>query len=246
MSNTQNGTIYHWSKQKRPSLPEMVTQLQAVGLFPKEKSWWFAWHEVDIQLPSRLRDINQLPTDWDVLHIFSPDAEFRQIRRGRNWQWLLLSEKGLPDELIKPRQNKAAEAAGIVGFFKTSFGPTKKSESNDKRLPPLWIEASKYNPIPSRRILWGNALHLPAKGDSGVEEGRGVVAFPRKLEYDVANEGGKNYQNALVADVLLYFDDEARLQTVRYVKIDHLPPGSVGVEPLEKVMKDFKPIPEGA
>ncbi len=66
-----------------------------------------------------------------------------------------------------------------------------------------------------------------------------MVAFPRRLEYDIAGESGHNYQKALVAEVQLYFDDEARLQTVRYMRLRHLPPGhdAARVEPLDQVMR---------
>lgn len=255
MSNTKEsdikGTIFHWGKEEHPSLTQVVRELEDVGLFPKRESWWFAWKEVEIKLPGLLTDVNELPTDWDVLHIFSRRAEFRQIRRGRRYQWLLLTEEELPQELSLPRVEKEDEPKEEKrGFLKSflSFGRNKpKPKAEPSGFDHSWKakESDKpYKAILSHRIMWGNRLRKPAGGNSedeaGVEDARGVVKFPRPLEYDVAGEGTGNYDKALVADVYLYFDDEARLQTVRYMRIRHLPPGddSIRMKTFGDVMKE--------
>lgn len=244
------GTIFHWGEGERPSLTQAVSELQGVGLFPDEESWWFAWREVEIKLPAQLRDINDLQTDWDVLHIFSRHAEFRQIRRGQRYQWLLLTEKELPQELCLPRSEQEDEPIEEkTGFFKSFLRlgrdkPKQKAEASGFGHSWDWDNSKQpYQAILSHRIMWGNRLRKPVKEGSGVEEARGVVGFPRPLAYKVAGEGTGNYDKALVADVRLYFDDEARLQTVRYMRIYHLPPGddSVRMKTFGKVMEEAYP-----
>jgi hypothetical protein len=80
-----------------------------------------------------------------------------------------------------------------------------------------WRQTACYTTQCSKRILWGNRLRMPDG------EARGVVQFPRKLVYDVADEQG-HYDQALVADVRLYYDQEHRLQTVRYMALRHQAP----------------------
>jgi hypothetical protein len=258
MSKAKRGNIFHWGEgeDKRPPLTQVMSDLQDVGLLPRRESWWFAWREVEIKLPAQLRNINTLPTDWDVLHIFSRNAEFRQIRRGHSYQWLLLTEKEFPPELLLPRsappilggklgkggedepkEEKTSNFAKILLFKRDET----KEEVEQHGFGHSWENSEQsYQTILSHRIMWGNRLRKPAKEGAGVEEARGVVGFPRPLEYDVAGEGTGNYDKALVADVRLYFDDEARLQTVRYMRIYLLPPGddSVRMKTFGKVMEE--------
>lgn len=64
---------------------------QQPGLFPEAESWWFAWHATDIALPQALTDPAPLQAAWDVVRVFSPQAELRVQRRGRQRDtWLLL------------------------------------------------------------------------------------------------------------------------------------------------------------
>lgn len=240
------GTIFHWGEGKRPSLIQAVSDLQHVGLLPKRESWWFAWREVEIKLPAQLRDINDLPNDWDVLHVFSRYAEFRQIRRGQRYQWLLLTEKELPQELSRSRSEKedkpVEEEAGLLNKIRFWGSNEAKKEAPQHGFGHSWVESKQpYEAILSHRIMWGNRLRKPVKEGSGVEEARGEVTFPRPLAYDLAGEGTGNYDKALVADVRLYFDDEARLQTVRYMRIRHLPPGDDSIR-----MKTFGKVMEAA
>ena len=89
-------------------------------------------------------------------------------------------------------------------------------------LPPALVgwtaSGGVYSVKASLRILWGGRLRTPG-GDA-----RGVVMFPRALEYGVAGEA-EQYDKALVADVWLYHDAEARLFTERYGQLRHLAPG---------------------
>jgi len=87
--------------------------------------------------------------------------------------------------------------------------------------PPYWV-------VPSLRILWGRRLRTSAG------EQRGEVLFPRSLAYDLAGEVPPYDQRAVVADVQLYYDAEARLRTTRYAGLRHLPPGAdiARVQPL--------------
>lgn len=74
-----------------------------------------------------------------------------------------------------------------------------------------------YSARRTQRILWGNRLRLP-DGD-----GRGIVQFPRRLDYDIAGET-ERLDQAVVADVWAYYDAEDRLQTVRYAGLRHTQP----------------------
>ncbi len=88
-------------------------------------------------------------------------------------------------------------------------------------LPPelaTWGTPEFCQVMPGLRLLWGSWLRLP-EGDR-----RGVVAFPRPLDYGIA-ENETSLSNALIADVYLYHDAEARLRTVRYLWLRHMPPG---------------------
>lgn len=108
-----------------------------------------------------------------------------------------------------------------------------------------WKASGAYTPIASKRIMWGEKLHLPSADHSKVEVSRGQVNFPRRLDYEVSDEK-KNYHKAIVADVLLYYDSAARLQTVRYQSLSHLRLGDKNAlaEPLDNVMESFSPVSE--
>ena len=71
-----------------------------------------------------------------------------------------------------------------------------------------------YSARTTQRILWGNRLRLPDG------EGRGIVQFPRRLDYDLAGETEKRDQTVM-ADVWAYYDAEERLQLVRYAGLSH-------------------------
>jgi hypothetical protein len=74
------------------------------------------------------------------------------------------------------------------------------------------------------RVFWGKKLHRP----DGTPF-RGEVIFPRVLNYSLPDE---NLEEAWVADVMLYYDDEHRLQTVRYARLRQERPGAMRVKPL--------------
>lgn len=82
-----------------------------------------------------------------------------------------------------------------------------------------------YRVTKGKRVLWGRRLRLPGG------ERRGEVRFPRPLDYDVVGEGPP-YQQALVANVWLYHDAEARLHTARYASLGHIEAGALLVQPL--------------
>jgi len=73
------------------------------------------------------------------------------------------------------------------------------------------------------RILWGKKLHWP---DGTLF--RGEVIFPRVLNYNLPAD---NLEKAWVTDVILYHDDEYRLQTGRYARLYQEGPGAVPVKP---------------
>jgi len=184
MNEALQGRLYRWERKEEPRLAELVAALRQAGWLPTGESWCFAWYELDIQLPQRLRDPDRLPNDWDVLRIFAPRVEYRQVRQGGVWRHSLLTEE-------------AELPATLAG----------------------WRLDHVCTIVPSLRILWGNRLRLPGR------EGRGIVTFPRELTYDVTGER-EHYDEALVADVGLYYDHEARLRTVRYLRLRHLTPGA--------------------
>lgn len=192
MSTPESGYIFGWAGESLPAPAETLGVLRQVGWLPEGQSWWCAWNELEILLPQRLGDPAALSTDWDELRVFSPQAEFRQVRRGTGWRCALLAET-------------PALPAALSGW------------------QPL---GTPYRVVSGLRVLWGRRLRL-----SGGET-RGEVLFPRRLDYDVAGESPPYDQKALVADVRMYYDAEARLQAVRYAGLRHLPPGTVVVRPL--------------
>lgn len=184
MTTERQGYFYGWEGAVPPALFALISPLRQVGWLPAASSWWFGWCELQIALPGRLTDDGAVPTDWDVVHLFSPQAELRWVRRGERWQPVLLAEAELPP--------------GLGGWQRCN---------------------SAYSARRTQRILWGNRLRLP-EGD-----GRGIVQFPRRLDYDIAGET-ESLDQAVVADVWAYYDAEERLQTVRYAGLRHTPPGA--------------------
>lgn len=121
-----------WLTLTPPGSPAAtVTALRGKGLFPEEETWWFAWRETAIQLPGILRAMAQLDEGWETLRIFSPRAELRWRRRGRELGcWLLLEED--PKEAL--------------GEWKEAW---------------VSHEESGYRVRPSHRILWGRRMIMP-------------------------------------------------------------------------------------
>ncbi|RMF27537.1 MAG: hypothetical protein D6759_17510 [Chloroflexi bacterium] len=83
-----------WLTLRPPTRPsQLLDSLRGLGLFPQEETWWFAWRETEIRLPGVLREPMDLDDGWEVLRVFSPQAELRLGRRGRGRGcWLLLEE----------------------------------------------------------------------------------------------------------------------------------------------------------
>ena len=95
MGVQQSGYMY---TLERPvdSLPTLVSQLQGRdGWLPAAQTWWFGWCELEMRLPSCLTSVAELPTTWEVVHIFSPRLELRWFRRAQRYQALLLTETEL-------------------------------------------------------------------------------------------------------------------------------------------------------
>lgn len=83
-----------WLTFSPPGSPsQTVAVLQKKGLFPEKETWWFAWKEEEIRLPGILTDLGRLDEDWNTLRVFSPRAELRWGRRGKEMGcWLLMEE----------------------------------------------------------------------------------------------------------------------------------------------------------
>ncbi|HXF69657.1 MAG TPA: hypothetical protein VNK89_07600 [Thermoflexus sp.] len=83
-----------WLTLVPPGRPaDIVRALRGKGLFPEEETWWFAWRGTEIRLPGVLREMARLDEGWETLRVFSPRAELRWRRRGRELGcWLLLEE----------------------------------------------------------------------------------------------------------------------------------------------------------
>lgn len=96
MGAQQRGYMY---ALERPvdSLPTLVSQLQRRdGWLPAAQSWWFGWCELEMRLPGLLTSVAELPTTWEVVHLFSPRLELRWFRRAQRYQALLLTEGEVP------------------------------------------------------------------------------------------------------------------------------------------------------
>lgn len=183
------------SPSRKPS--EVVAALRERGLFPDGETWWFAWRKEEIRLPGLLTDLAPLDEGWDALRVFSPRAELRWGRRGREWGcWLLLEES-----------------------LEKALGDLNET----------WVIARASCPVGgSHRILWGRRMAMP-----GGRTTRGEILFPRELAYSVP---GDDPGRALVADVVLYFDAEGRLQTARYARLRLVVP-SADALPVEPYVK---------
>jgi len=173
-------------------LTEVYQWLSEQGSFPEAKTFWFAWSEEEIQLP-RLLDELKVATDhrWDAVRIFSPNVELRRERRGSGYLTLVATED---EQLVE----------ALVGM------PNKFALKEEPKVFPL-TETGK-------RLLAGQKLEIGSKTPKGVKPAtvRGVVAFPRELKYELKNDMASNLDEALLAEVMLYHDQEARLQYVRY------------------------------
>jgi hypothetical protein len=93
-----------WWLILRPPEPVkmLVAALQEASLFPKVHTWWFAWNALEIVLPRLLDENANLDGDWEVLRIFSEQAELRVERRGgTHGCWLLLERE--PEEALGVR-----------------------------------------------------------------------------------------------------------------------------------------------
>ena len=82
-----------------------------------------------------------------------------------------------------------------------------------------WVRArASFRVQTSHRILWGRRMAMP---DGRVS--RGEILFPRELAYPLPDD---DPAQALVADVVLYVDEEGRLQTARYARLYRRPPSA--------------------
>lgn len=175
-------------------LAEVYRWMADRGYFSDGETFWFAWCEEEVQLP-RLLDELEIATDhrWDAVRIFSPKVELRRERRGSGYLTLVLTEDEQLVEALK----------GVSAQF------TIKGQKTF-----LLIE-------PGKRLLAGRKLEIGTRTLQGVKYKtiRGVVAFPRELEYGIV----ASLDEALVAEVVLYYDQEARLQYVRYKGIASRP-----------------------
>lgn len=57
--------------------------LRGKAVFPPASTWWFAWREDRIEVPSMLgSEDDAFGRQWDVLRVFAPLAELRVVRIG--------------------------------------------------------------------------------------------------------------------------------------------------------------------
>ena len=165
-------------------------------LFPEQETFWFAWREEEIKLPRILNDPSSATAlRWDVIRIFSPQAELRCQKRGRERQILLLLE----DE-AKVSQLVGTDGCGtLANFAVKQVGCFPRIENG-------------------RRILAGEKMEIGVAEEAGIgkRSTRGVVIFPRELDYKGIKAAP---EAALVAEVRQYFDEEKKLQGVRYCRI---------------------------
>lgn len=86
------------------------------------------------------------------------------------------------------------------------------------------VAEGNFDAQQTHRILWGNRLRMPTA------EGRGVVRFPRPLDYNLPTEQAADpatLEQALVARVWHYLDQQQRLRMVRYSELTHCPVGAL-------------------
>lgn len=193
-------------------LAEVYRWMAERGAFPEGKTFWFAWCEEEIRLPDSLDNAeNAGDPRWDVVRIFSPLVELRRERRGSGYLTIVVTEDEKLIEALKGAPNKFAIQEKPKIFPLTETG---------------------------KRLLAGQRLDIGSKTPEGVKPDtvRGVVAFPRELVYGVK----ASLDEALVAEVVLYYDKEARLQYVRYKYIDSRPVPK-GAEELEGTDMEVKP-----
>lgn len=86
--------------------PEVFAACGRLGFWPAGKTWWFAWHELEIRLPALLVDPESVfDARWDAARIFAGAAELRWERQGRERVVRLLVEdearRRLPDGLVQ-------------------------------------------------------------------------------------------------------------------------------------------------
>jgi len=86
--------------------------LKERGTFPPGRTWWFAWREDRIALPSILDNEEVMFQEpWDVLRVFASLAELRLVyRRGRQTVSILTEDEGLGVLQLQGRQEKFAVA----------------------------------------------------------------------------------------------------------------------------------------
>lgn len=197
MSEGRFGWIVVWPAPDDPAaLARIITALQDAKWLDPDACWWYGWQELELDIPQRLSDAGRLPTDRDMLVVFGPQCELRQVRRGRGRQVLLLHEQ---PELPAALTNIAARM-------------------------------EQYHCRPSLHILEGGPLQLP-EGPAW-----GNVALPRPLNYDLA-DGTAPTDHVVVADVVAYYDDEARLRTLRYSRLRRAERGGTLVQSVQPLIR---------
>jgi len=88
-----------------------------------------------------------------------------------------------------------------------------------------WQQTACYSVVPTQRLLWGVRQRITQRKER--QEQRGVVQFPRSLNYGIAGEDqSTRWTDAVVVQALAYYDLEHRLMTVRYATIGHQVPGA--------------------
>jgi hypothetical protein len=95
-----------------------------------------------------------------------------------------------------------------------------------------WASPDRYHWQSGWRLLAGARMRLPGG------EGRGVVAFPRPLDYGVPESDER--ASTLVAQVRRYYDDQARLRATRYLRLDY---ESTGVTPRVESLRGARSRP---
>lgn len=115
--------------------------------------FWFGWQEIELQLPKRFHPDALLP-QWDVVRIFSAEAELRAQRAGKSRIVLLLTEDN----------NLLNQAATLL---QEAFDCTNVSPQ------PFTIEKSR------RYLVGKRSKKITQQANALIE-----VAFPRELDYD--------------------------------------------------------------
>ncbi|HID56590.1 TPA: hypothetical protein EYP37_08680 [Candidatus Poribacteria bacterium] len=168
---------------------EICQMLMERGMLPSEESFWFAWNEVEILLPRKLNELNEIKGNWDLIRIFSEQIELRTFRLNGEIVNLILIEGESEDEIE------------IEGTELLEVCP---------------------NITNGNRIFWGERMRF----SDG--EARGVVTFPRVLDYGIQAP----LEMALTAKVWNYMDELMRLKHVRYRSIQPAELGSIPAKPI--------------